>query len=84
MGRGWISRGSTCSYTAGDGTAGTIVNVPNVQACDDTRGGWYYDVDPTTGGKPASIVTCPATCDRLRMDATGRVDVVLGCRTIVD
>ena len=64
--------------------AATIVNVPNAQACDDTRGGWYYDVDPTGGGKPASIVTCPATCDRLKMDQTGKVDIVLGCRTIVD
>ena len=58
------------------------MNVPDAQACDDTRGGWYYDVDPT-GRRPSppSIVTCPATCDQLKMDQTGQVDIVLGCRT---
>ena len=71
-------------YTAAGGQATTVVNVPNAQACDDTRGGWYYDVDPTGGGKPASIITCPATCDQLKMDQAGKVDIVLGCRTIVD
>jgi hypothetical protein len=72
-------------YTPGDGSpATTVVNVPAAQACDDTRGGWYYDVDPSGGGKPASILACPVTCDRLKMDQMGKVDIVLGCRTIVD
>jgi hypothetical protein len=71
-------------YTAGDGQAGTISNVAALASCDPARGGWYYDADPAAGGRPTKIVTCPATCDKLRMDERGRVDIVLGCRTIVE
>ena len=71
-------------YTAGDGQVVTLGNVASAQACDPTRGGWHYDVDPGNGGRPTSIVTCPATCDKLKVDERGRVDIVLGCRTIVE
>jgi hypothetical protein len=70
--------------TRGDGSAETIPNVANKAACDPARGGWYYDVDASGGGQPTTIVTCGATCDRLRAEVRGQVDIVLGCRTVVD
>jgi Mg-chelatase subunit ChlD len=64
------------------GTTSTIGYVNGKASCDPTRGGWYYDVDPATG-QPSTIIACDATCTQLRGDATARVDVVLGCQTIV-
>ena len=68
------------------GSSGAITMVGHVPAragCDPTRGGWYYDVDPSTGGKPSSIVTCDATCAAFRADTGARVSIVLGCQTYV-
>ena len=64
------------------GTASTIGHVNGKASCDPTRGGWYYDVDPATG-QPSTIIACDATCTQLRTDATARIDIVLGCQTIV-
>ncbi len=70
-------------FTDGAGQAALIGNVRNQGACSPTSGGWYYDVDPATGGKPSQVVACPVTCGKLKADAMGRVDVVLGCKTLV-
>jgi Mg-chelatase subunit ChlD len=69
--------------TPGGGTAGTIGYVKGKASCDPTRGGWYYDVDPATGQTPSTIITCDATCAQLASSATARIDIVLGCQTIV-
>lgn len=75
-------------YTAGDGAVSDLPYVAASAACAG-GGGWYYDVDPldpldsTAGGVPRSIETCPATCAALHADPLGRVDVVLGCATVV-
>lgn len=69
-------------YTPGAGAASTIGYVPTAAACTPGKGGWHYDVDPETGGRPASIVACPSTCAQLQADMTGRVDIVLGCVTV--
>jgi Tfp pilus tip-associated adhesin PilY1 len=71
-------------YTAGNGQVTFFGNVPNRAACDPQQGGWYYDVDTATGGKPTSIVTCDSTCGLLTGDPAGQLDVVLGCTTIVE
>lgn len=42
--------------------------------------GWYYEGAP---GDPDSIVVCPATCSTLEADTTGRVDIAIGCATII-
>ena len=70
-------------FTSGNGPPTTIGHVTGKAACDPTRGGWYYDVDPATGGKPTSIVACDSTCGQFRAATTARVDIVLGCQTIV-
>jgi hypothetical protein len=41
------------------------------------KGGWYYD-DPAN---PTKIIMCPSTCDTLKKDSTGKVDVLFGCET---
>jgi hypothetical protein len=70
-------------YTAGTGAVTTIPYVESAARCDATAGGWYYNVDPSEGGTPSAILMCPATCTTLKADAKGRVDVVLGCQTVV-
>jgi len=70
-------------FTGGGGAQTTIGYVANKASCDVARGGWYYDVDPATGQTPTSIVACDATCAQFRGDAAARVDIVLGCATIV-
>jgi hypothetical protein len=69
--------------TGGNGAPTTIGHVTSKAACDPARGGWYYDVDPSSGKSPTSIITCDATCTGVRATAAARVDIVLGCQTIV-
>jgi len=59
-----------------------IGNVKGAGSCDPTKGGWYYDVDPTTA-TPTKVILCPATCSAVKADPAGRVDVVQGCVTII-
>ncbi len=59
----------------------TIPYVANQASCDPVAGGWYYDVDPASGGTPTSIVMCPATCDLFGQGGT--VQIALGCETVI-
>lgn len=59
-------------YTPG---AGNPAVLPQDQAC--AGAGWKYD-DP---GKPTKILLCPASCSVVKKDGTGKVDVLLGCKT---
>jgi hypothetical protein len=69
-------------YTAGSGTSATIPYVESAAACDPIRGGWYFDADPAEGGVPTKILLCSTSCGTIKGDATGRIDIVLGCKTI--
>jgi hypothetical protein len=64
----------------GANMAETIFYVVDAAACDPVKGGWYYDTDPMKGGKPTTIIMCPATCDSFGMFG-GQVDIRLGCKT---
>ncbi|WP_129577798.1 MULTISPECIES: VWA domain-containing protein [Sorangium] len=67
-------------HTPTDGGAPTtIFYVAEEARCDAAAGGWYYDVDPATGGSPTKIVMCPATCTRFQ--AGGQVQLNVGCKT---
>jgi hypothetical protein len=70
-------------YTAGSGAVTTIGYVEVHGGCDPQKGGWYYDADPAEGGVPSQIIVCPKTCSTLQSDPKGRVDIVLGCQTIL-
>jgi von Willebrand factor type A domain len=64
-------------YTPAGGTATTIPNVQDKAACPATGNGWYYD-DPT---HPTAILLCTSTCGTVQ--ASGSVNIALGCNTIV-
>ena len=74
------------TFTSG----GTDVPIGHAGAADgkmgtgcDSRGGWYYDTDyKNDAGTPSKITVCPATCQMLQSDLSGKVNVVLGCPTI--
>lgn len=59
----------------------TIGNVASAAFCHPTKGGWYYDVAPASG-VPATVQACPVTCARFRSEPRGRVDLVVGCKTV--
>ena len=67
-------------YTPGNGMAAmTLPNVPNKAACPATGNAWYYN-DPNM---PTQIVLCDATCGVVEADATGEIDITLGCSTVI-
>jgi hypothetical protein len=57
--------------------------VGSAARCDATRGGWYYDADPATGGKPTRVTACAATCRRFKTEAATQVSLTFGCATVV-
>ncbi len=52
--------------------------VADASACG-AKGGWYYD-DPAA---PTAVKLCPAECDATRADTSARIDVVFGCKTLI-
>lgn len=64
------------------GASSTVPYVGSAAGCDPVKGGWYYDVAPTMG-KPKKILTCEATCRALTVDVTTKVDIQVGCATVV-
>lgn len=70
-------------YTNSRMVSAFLGHVRDAAACDPQRGGWYYDASPDAGAEaPALVRTCPATCDMLRGDPGGRIDLIFGCKTI--
>jgi Mg-chelatase subunit ChlD len=69
-------------FTAGNGTTVDIGYTGDRAGCRPGQQGWFYDVDPGKG-TPTRILTCDATCDLLRSDPRGRVDIVIGCKTVL-
>jgi hypothetical protein len=66
--------------------AGGDMDLPYVQdarACDAVKGGWYYDVDPKTGGTPKQVILCPVSCDQVKRDPGAKVSLTFGCQTKV-
>jgi hypothetical protein len=61
-------------YTPDGADAETIARDPSK---DDCSAGWQYSPDGS------SIVLCGATCDRVRADPVGTVEVLFGCETVV-
>jgi hypothetical protein len=66
------------------GAGGTeeLLYVESADRCDPMRGGWYYDVSPSKG-TPTRVLVCGASCQRFKMDAAAKVDLVFGCATRV-
>lgn len=66
------------NYTPSGQMAMPILHVATPADCG-VQGGWYYD-DPNA---PTKILMCPTTCDTLKGDSTGKVDVLFGCETVI-
>jgi Mg-chelatase subunit ChlD len=69
-------------FTSGSGQAITVGNVKDHASCSATKGGWYYDVDPM-GGTPQTISICDTSCAQMKADPAGRIDILLGCTTVI-
>jgi hypothetical protein len=66
-------------YTPGNG--GSPVLIPNVSDkahCPAQGDAWYYD-NPAA---PTQIILCDPSCNKIEADTMGKVDVVLGCKTV--
>ena len=63
-------------YTPGAGSPRDVLFAGSEADCGP-QGGWYYD-DPTN---PTVVKVCPATCDEIRVDNSGKIDVLFGCDT---
>ena len=66
-------------FTPQGGMTTRLVFVGDAAGCDPVKGGWYYD----NATMPTRIIVCPQTCDTFKRDPNGRVDVVLGCGTVI-
>jgi hypothetical protein len=66
-------------YLPGGMTPGaTLYRVVDASACGSS-GGWYYN-DPVT---PTQIVLCPASCTEVQSDAAAKLQVELGCASVI-
>ncbi len=66
-------------HTPGSGAPEIFPYVGTPDGADCTSGGWYYDDIMS----PTRIILCPNTCSAIAGDASGRVDVELGCQTFI-
>jgi hypothetical protein len=69
------------TFTSGSNKT-SVGHLPSNNPADcDTRGGWYYDKDPTKE-TPTTIKACPKSCELFQTDVNGQVNIALGCPTI--
>jgi hypothetical protein len=64
----------------GPGAVPQLVSQTPSRARCNAKDGWYYD-KPTD---PAFISLCPKTCDAIRAADSGKLEVLIGCKTITD
>jgi hypothetical protein len=70
-------------HTTGAGATELLAYKTNAASCG-AAAGWYYDVDPATGGIPTKIILCPTTCSAVKNETgAAKVEILLGCKTIV-
>jgi von Willebrand factor type A domain len=66
------------AYTpGGSDNSEAIGQVPSAAECGG--GGWFYD-DPSD---PLTIELCPSTCDEIQGDPNAKLEIVLGCKTVL-
>ncbi len=66
-------------YTPTGGVPETIPNVPDKASCPAGGNGWYYD----NPNMPSYIILCDSTCGTVQADATGSLNIALGCATVI-
>ncbi|MCG8554117.1 MAG: VWA domain-containing protein [Proteobacteria bacterium] len=70
-------------FTDAAGVEEKLIHVGAKTNCEANPRGWYYDHDPATGGKPSKIQVCDDVCETFKNTKSGRVDIELGCKTLV-
>jgi hypothetical protein len=64
-----------------DGMSMNLSRVDSESDCSASGGwGWYYSPNNLA---PEAIVLCPSTCDAVRKAEKGKINVELGCPTVV-
>jgi hypothetical protein len=65
-------------YTPGGGGSPVIfTHYQDKSQCPASGDGWYYD----NNASPTQIILCDPTCNKVGADATGKIDILLGCKT---
>ena len=68
-------------YTPDGGMPVGLPKAKNVGECPPAPAlAWYYDNEAA----PKQIMLCPGACDTISADVKGKMDVVLGCATVVN
>jgi hypothetical protein len=68
------------TYTASaTGVETTFSKVTDASQCGTTAS-WYYDDNVA----PTRIFLCPAACDAVKADADAKLDILVGCKTIIE
>jgi len=68
------------SYTPkGVGMSKILLRADNLLDCNG-QPGWYYD----SNTNPTKIILCPASCATVQADADGKVDVLFGCKSLIN
>jgi hypothetical protein len=78
---GAIDFGKVNVHWKGASAEEDLLYVGSADRCDPARGGWYFDVDPATGGTPRRVLVCEASCNRFKSDAAAKVELRFGCKT---
>jgi hypothetical protein len=65
-------------YTSGNGTTTDFGNVADKSHCPTFGNAWYYD----NNNAPTQIELCPTACTTVSSDANGKIDILLGCKTM--
>ena len=63
------------AYTPGDGSGTQTIPRESALADCGSGGGWAYDDNVA----PTKLIMCASTCDAMRADPTGKIDILLGC-----
>jgi len=64
-------------YVPGDGSPGEDVLQDQTRDCDVDANGWQWNADFTR------ITLCGLVCDRIKADPDGRVEITVGCETML-
>jgi len=69
------------TYTpSGGGQPAVLPRVDTKAQCPSSGNAWYYDNITA----PTQILLCDSTCSVVEADASGEVDVTLGCATVIE
>jgi hypothetical protein len=71
-------------YRAGTGGTPTCLRFDDSAACDAGANGWQFAKNPDGSDNLTRVVLCGGACDTVRADAAAQVDVILGCKVLVD